>query len=601
MKRSVYSRRATYGGVLVTLLALVLVPGAARATTITEYPTNAIATGIAPAPDGGAYVTTSAASILRVSQSGIVTARFKPDPPETGTTITIDLPVFSRGSLWFRITRASAGGTVTTLARRDPDGTTVEFPLQPITSLVADADGNLWFTAPTGFGRIAPNGQTKEFPDPLGTPTSIAVDGEGRLWLTMTGIAGQARVATASPDGRLTPTGVSVSTWKVVASSAATVVWLASDEGLCCYVGQKWLDTVAWLSPGTTGDRISWGFLGTARLSDIAMGPDGNAWVVDQASGGIGRISTSGRTTLFTAGLAAGAVPHLIAPALDDALWFTDDNGRIGRVAVDRPTTTTEPATGVDQSVAGVSAVVTPRGTISRVRFEYGPTTAYGRSTRWQDMGDGDDAITAKARLDGLSAGITYHYRAVLSSAFGLIPGPGRTLTTAPAPPPPPVPPTDGDGDGYAAAVDCDDRASATYPGAHDVPGDGIDQDCSGGDAALTRFFPHVTQYFKSKRGHWSRFTDLTIDDIPSGATVALACSGRGCRFKRWSMTAKRDIDVLALLKHLKGSKLGPQATLELRLTLAEHIGTVVRWKVGPPPKPSVTCLPPGATKDRRC
>jgi len=53
----------------------------------------------------------------------------------------------------------------------------------------------------------------------------------------------------------------------------------------------------------------------------------------------------------------------------------------------------------------------------------------------------------------------------------------------------------DNDGDGYGAtgsnltlctyhiAYDCNDSSNATYPGAYDIPNDGIDQDCSGSDA----------------------------------------------------------------------------------------------------------------------
>lgn len=45
---------------------------------------------------------------------------------------------------------------------------------------------------------------------------------------------------------------------------------------------------------------------------------------------------------------------------------------------------------------------------------------------------------------------------------------------------------TDRDGDGYSARFgggDCDDSRADVYPGAEDIPGDGIDQDCEGGDA----------------------------------------------------------------------------------------------------------------------
>ena len=45
---------------------------------------------------------------------------------------------------------------------------------------------------------------------------------------------------------------------------------------------------------------------------------------------------------------------------------------------------------------------------------------------------------------------------------------------------------TDRDGDGYSALLgggDCDDRDARVFPGAHDVPGNGVDEDCSGADA----------------------------------------------------------------------------------------------------------------------
>lgn len=47
---------------------------------------------------------------------------------------------------------------------------------------------------------------------------------------------------------------------------------------------------------------------------------------------------------------------------------------------------------------------------------------------------------------------------------------------------------TDRDGDGYSALFgggDCDDRRPDVYPGAEDIPGDGVDQNCEGGDAPV--------------------------------------------------------------------------------------------------------------------
>jgi choline-sulfatase len=47
---------------------------------------------------------------------------------------------------------------------------------------------------------------------------------------------------------------------------------------------------------------------------------------------------------------------------------------------------------------------------------------------------------------------------------------------------------TDHDGDGFSARFgggDCDDHDATIYPGADDIPGDGIDQNCEGGDAKI--------------------------------------------------------------------------------------------------------------------
>jgi arylsulfatase A-like enzyme len=52
---------------------------------------------------------------------------------------------------------------------------------------------------------------------------------------------------------------------------------------------------------------------------------------------------------------------------------------------------------------------------------------------------------------------------------------------------------TDHDGDGFSARFgggDCDDRRGDVYPGAEDVPGNGVDENCEGGDAKASADAP---------------------------------------------------------------------------------------------------------------
>jgi virginiamycin B lyase len=606
MNASVAIRALARRALLPALLALSLLGApAAGAVSIDEFPLGATPTGIAAGPDGNLYVTTTAPSILRVSPAGDVTARY----PLTATgTPRPALPTFAGGELWYTLTRYDSTTSTTTgsIGRRATDGTITEFPLptagESISSLAAGPDGNVWFTeagTKAAVGRITPAGLITELTGTSQPPTSIALDSTGQLWVTESG----GHVATVSPAGAFAEITTVSTPWKVATSPSSPTVWFAARQGLCCY-GPISVDFALWLAPGAPPTPVGAGFLGTAIVQDVAVGPDGNAWMTDKVGPRLGRVATSGRTTVFSQGLAGDAVLGSITDGPGDTLWFTDVNatvGRVGRVRLDRPTVTTEAATNIGQTAAGVGATATPSGTVSRVRFEYGTTTEYGISTRWQEVGDGDAAVARSARLDGLLPGTTYHYRAVLGSSWGMIAGPDRVLTTAPLPPPPPVPPADVDGDGYAISVDCNDSSAATFPGANDVPGDGIDQDCSGQDEAYPRFFPHIVAYYQNKRKRWSRFTDLVVEDVSAGAAVRLRCTGVGCKFKTWTATVRRDTDELDLLKRLKGSKLAPAAVLELQLTLPGYIGTVVRWKVGPPPKPTVTCLVPGAKKDGRC
>ena len=62
---------------------------------------------------------------------------------------------------------------------------------------------------------------------------------------------------------------------------------------------------------------------GTCQPGGITTGPDGALWFTEEHGNRIGRITTSGAITEYTAGLSAGAAPVEITPG-PGGLWFTE-------------------------------------------------------------------------------------------------------------------------------------------------------------------------------------------------------------------------------------------------------------------------------------
>ena len=93
----------------------------------------------------------------------------------------------------------------------------------------------------------------------------------------------------------------------------------------------------------------------------------------------------------------------------------------------------------------------------------------------------------------------------------------------------------------------------------------------------------------------------MRVLDAPDGATVEVRCSGRRCPFARRSTTTNAK-GTARLLKFFK-RRLQPPITIDVRITYPNTIGKVVRFPIKRAAVPDLQrfCLPPGATKPRRC
>jgi hypothetical protein len=176
---------------------------------------------------------------------------------------------------------------------------------------------------------------------------------------------------------------------------------------------------------------------------------------------------------------------------------------------------------------------------------------------------------------------------------------PSLRIGRPPPPVPAPVPPVDRDGDGISPPADCWDTNAAVWPGAREVPGNGIDDDCAGGDQPA-RIGGTVSSVWRvSKKG--VRALRLRVRDAPAGARITIRCLGRRCRFER--RKAKVRANGTAKLRRLVRRRLRPRTTLEVRITAPNSIGKVVRYPIrrGRIPQGRTLCLPPGAKKPTRC
>ncbi len=105
----------------------------------------------------------------------------------------------------------------------------------------------------------------------------------------------------------------------------------------------------------------------------------------------------------------------------------------IGAYEVVGPGATTGGATDVTLNGVTLTASVTPYAGTAAVVFQYGTTTKYGKTTPAQKLG-GVAAVLVAAKLTGLQANTTYHYRVVVVAMDGTAIGADRTVKTSVTP-----------------------------------------------------------------------------------------------------------------------------------------------------------------------
>jgi Putative metal-binding motif len=177
---------------------------------------------------------------------------------------------------------------------------------------------------------------------------------------------------------------------------------------------------------------------------------------------------------------------------------------------------------------------------------------------------------------------------------WGSPPNPQPTPTPQPG-----APAVDGDKDGVSPPTDCDDTNSRVYPGAQEVPGDAIDQDCNGADVAGR---VSATVAFKARYGaKSSKLTKVAVTEAPAGATVTVTCAGRkkGCpRTTTRTTSAKGSVSLTRLFR--KRLRVGARVTIAV--TAPNAVGKVRELRVvRSDVRAKTLCLAPGAVTPTKC
>ena len=160
----------------------------------------------------------------------------------------------------------------------------------------------------------------------------------------------------------------------------------------------------------------------------------------------------------------------------------------------------------------------------------------------------------------------------------------------------------DVDGDGSIPPADCAPTNPAIHPGAGEIVGNSVDEDCKDGPLYLRVVSP--VGYGIAKRGTSVRFTRLVVSEVQRGDKIEVRCSTkkRGCPFTKKTVTGKAGRRTVSLLSMFKKRYLKRGAVVEIRVLRANQIGRVQKLTVARGKLTSqLQCLNVGATRPTRC
>ena len=255
----------------------------------------------------------------------------------------------------------------------------------------------------------------------------------------------------------------------------------------------------------------------------------------------------------------------------------------------------------VDTKAPDTTIATAPSGTTTErsATIEFGGTDpAPGTALRFSCSLDGAAAqpCTSAASLSALAPGMHSFSVAAIDAAGNADPSPATAVWTVIA---------DADGDGYYTNTDCNDADPAIHPGAAEIAGNAVDENCdgvaapapapiqplqpaTGGESSGLGTIPaklaaHVAAKWR-RAGRATRVRSLVVTRLPAGAKVTVSCRGKGCSFKRRTFRARQG--KVSLTKVLRKARLRKGARLTLAVSAPGYTKQTVRFTARSPKAP---------------
>jgi hypothetical protein len=181
-------------------------------------------------------------------------------------------------------------------------------------------------------------------------------------------------------------------------------------------------------TPSILDANPTWTVAVDASDNDILVDEGNQVAEYDPAGDRLGAFGAGGLQPLAgSTGLAIDTARHI---------YVTDNEGSprqvqiFGTPSLLPPAIDATSATNLTATSAELTAKINPGGLSTSYRFQYGTSTSYGTSIPVPDapIGEGFGDVTAEQRVEGLSPGVTYHWRVVAIGIGGTSTGVDHTF-----------------------------------------------------------------------------------------------------------------------------------------------------------------------------